>query len=88
MLTEDDRAALETGITVEEVEKAIASFAPQKSPGLDGFPSEWYRTFRVSLAPCLLKVFNAAKSEGRLSPSMREALVVLILKGGEGPSSV
>lgn len=79
-LSEEDSTALETGITVEE---AIASFPPRKSPGLDGLPSEWYNTFRFGLAPRLLKVFNAARLDGRLPLSMREALVVLIPKGGK-----
>lgn len=80
-----DRDKLEADITVEEVEGAIASFAPRKSPGLDGIPSEWYTTFSGGLAPRLLRVFLTARREGRLPPSMREALVVLIHKGGKDP---
>lgn len=75
--------ALETDITVE-VEGAISPFAPRKSPGLDGIYSEWYHTFGSGLAPRLLRVFTAARLEGRLPPSMREALVVLVHKGGKG----
>lgn len=37
-LTSVDRDKLEADITVEEVKGAIASFAPRKSPGLDGMP--------------------------------------------------
>lgn len=81
-LTEEDSTALENGITVEE--EAIASFPPRKSPGLDSLPSEWY-TFQYGMAPRLLKVFNAARSDGRLPPSMGEALVVLIPKWGKDP---
>lgn len=38
MVTEEDSAVLKADITVEKLEGAIASFAPQKSLGLDGFP--------------------------------------------------
>lgn len=85
MLTNGDCAALEADITVEEVEGAISSFAPRKSPGLDGFPSEWNHTFGSSLAPPLLRVFAKARLDGRLPLPMREALVVLIHKGGKYP---
>lgn len=83
VLTNKDRAILEKGITLEEVAGAFSSFAPRKSPGLNGLPLEWYDTFGDSLAPRLLRVFKSARSNGRLPLSMR-ALVILIPKGGEG----
>lgn len=85
LLTSEDSSALEADITVKEVEGAISSFAPWKSPGLDGIPSEWYHTFGSKLAPHPLWVFTKARQEGILPPSMREALVVLIHKGGKDP---
>lgn len=53
MLTNEDRAALEADMIVEEVE-VISSFAARKSPGLNGLPSEWYSTFRNNIVPRLL----------------------------------
>lgn len=55
-----------------------------KTPGLDGFPVEWYKQFQHLLSPILLKTYDALK-EGVLPPSMREALIVLILKPQKDP---
>lgn len=83
VLSEDDRELLEKDITLEEVELAIASFAPLKSQCLVGVHSEWYGTFRVMLTSHLIWVLKSERKEGSLPPSMREALVVLISKRGK-----
>lgn len=63
-LNPEDSAALESSITQEEISQAISSFRPGKSPGLDGFPAEWYQQHKEKLAPCLQKVFIAAEKRG------------------------
>lgn len=65
---------------------AISSFRPGKSPGLDGFPAEWYQLHKESLIPRLQKVFVNAEKEVILPDSMREALIVVIPKPGKDPS--
>lgn len=62
----------------------ISSFAPRKSPGLDGLPLEWYHTFRNSLAPLLECVFTAARSDVILPPSIRRSFGGFP-KGGKDP---
>lgn len=85
VLERGDSEHLDRAITVEEIEGALKTFANHKSPGLDGFPVEWYRLYAPSLLSRLLKVFNTSRQEGELPTSMREALIVLLPKPGKNP---
>lgn len=79
-LTRGQADELDAPLTTEEIEEAIQSFARHKTPGLDGFPIEWYMQFLDLLVPHLLRMYNYALRTGQLPPSMSEALIVLIPK--------
>lgn len=66
-----------------EMQNAISRLKANKSPGLDGFPSEWYRNFTSELTPILLQTCNIVLLEGGIQPSWREAIISVIPKEGK-----
>lgn len=63
-LSSDVRNCLEALISQEEVAAAISSLQSGKSPGPDGFPSEFYKKNSVQLAPLLTLFFLSLLSLG------------------------
>lgn len=82
-LSEDQNIKLISEITEEELNNAISRLKPNKSPGPDGFSTEWYRTFRSELVPTLLQTFNIALKDGKIPPTWRQATISVIPKEGK-----
>uniref|UniRef100_A0AAR2IUE6 Reverse transcriptase domain-containing protein n=1 Tax=Pygocentrus nattereri TaxID=42514 RepID=A0AAR2IUE6_PYGNA len=76
---------LDEPLTKEEFLAAVKSLQNGKSPGPDGFPSEFFRTFAGELAPLLLSVYEESYNSGSLPLTMRQAEISLILKRDKNP---
>ena len=50
------------------------------NPGPDGFPGEFYQTFKEELTATLLQWFQKTEMEGKLPKSFYEASITLIPK--------
>lgn len=88
VLSEVERREMESPLTLEELQRAVAELSGKKSPGPDGLPLEIYKQYGEVLLPELLEVLEWAVKEGRLPSSMTEANIVVIPKEGKDQSEV
>ena len=71
----------------EEIELGIKNLPTNKSPGSDGFPGEFYQTFKAELIPILLKLFQKIQMQRKLPDPFYEASITLIPKPDKHPTS-
>lgn len=83
-----NRDLLEKDITLQEVQDVIRSLTSGKTPGDDGYPSDFYKKCNNILAPRLLTVFHCALQKGLLPSSMRKSLITGIYKKRERSPAV
>ncbi|KAM9316655.1 proto-oncogene tyrosine-protein kinase ROS [Gastrophryne carolinensis] len=82
-LAPEDREALDSPITIDEVRNAMRALPGRKAPGPDGLPAEWYKQGMDRIAPRLWEVLKQALDSGGLPASFHEAHVALIHKEGK-----
>ena len=82
-ISPDDRILLESPIELLELKEALSTMAPNKSPGIDGLPCEFYTLFFDLVSEDLLAVYNDAFMKGCLSETQRTGLITLLPKKGD-----
>ncbi len=85
-LAEDAKLDLENNLSIEELVDAVQSMNSGKAPEPDGLPVEIYKTFSKRLMPYLLEMYTESYETGILPPSLRSALITLVLKPGKSPT--
>lgn len=75
-----DREKLNSFFTPEEVYQAILSLPSGKSPGLDGYPVEFYKVFWPEIEPLFMPMIVDFAQTGILPETMRTAVISLIHK--------
>ena len=81
-LNQEEVETLNRPITRSEVETAIKSLPPRKSPGPNGFTAKFYPTYQEELVPLLLKLFQTIQKEGISPDSFYKTNIILIPKPG------
>nr|XP_014348735.1 PREDICTED: uncharacterized protein LOC102351696 [Latimeria chalumnae] len=76
---------LDTPLSLLEICEAVDSLQSSKSPGLDGFTVEFYKTFKDQLVGPLLALYTHSFLSGSLPPTLRSVLITLLPKKGKDP---
>ena len=82
-LNQEEIENLNKPITSMEIETVIRNLPANKSPGPDGFTSEFYQKLQEELTPILLKLFQKIAEEGKLLNTFNEATIIIIPKPGK-----
>ena len=85
-LSDADRAFCEGDLVLAEAMAAVSGMANNKSPGLDGLSSEFYKKFWDLLGPLLVEVFNVCLFDSDLCNSMKTSATRLVFKKGDRKS--
>lgn len=79
-LNKNDQKCLEGKLTIEECEEALKNMKNNKSPGSDGLPVEFYKTFWNDIKSILIESLNYAYEVGELSPTQKRGILTLLFK--------
>ena len=84
-LSQEEAESVNRQMTAGEIEAVIKKLPAHKSPGLDDFTGEFYKTFKEELASILHRIFQKSLEDGRLPNPFYEASIVLIPKPDTQP---
>ena len=79
-LSESDKQSCDIDISVEECGKSLLALSNNKSPGSDGFTTEFYKFFWPDIRSLVFNAFNFSFESGILSNNQREAVLTLLPK--------
>ena len=82
-LSDEKRVSCEGLITRNELLTALKQTPNNKSPGIDGIPSDFYKVFWNDIAQYLVNALNRAFQLGELSVNHRRGIISLIPKKGK-----
>ena len=84
-LNPDIQSSLDQPLTTNEIQAAINSMQSGRTPGPDGFPIEYYKTFSSKLVPLIKAMYDETLEAGCLPPTLTQATISLILKKDKNP---
>ena len=83
VLSNEERDSIDGLLTELECLNALKDMEPDKSPGTDGLPSEFYQMFWSEVSKPLLEALNYGFEIGQLSISQKRGIIKLIPKKSE-----
>lgn len=82
-LSNDQRENCEGELTIEECKNSLDSLCNGKTPGIDGLPAEFYKTFWHLIGPPLLDTLNSSYRQSNLTMTQKQAVITLVEKKGK-----
>ena len=82
-LSSSDQQSCELPLSTSELEHALKKMENNKSPGIDGLTSNFYKHFWPILGPDITQVFNYCFQHGLLTRTQRRGIITLIYKKGD-----
>jgi len=82
-LNETQKEACEGMINEKEVKEVLKNMSNNKSPGSDGYTTEFYKFFFVDLGHFLIRSLKHAFNSGKLSITQRQGVITCIPKGNK-----
>ena len=79
-LSHEESLKLEGNITLQKTLTVLKAMNRNKSPGSDGFSSEFFKEFWNKLGPFIVRSLNYGYSTGELSITQKEGIIVCIPK--------
>lgn len=82
-LTPEQQEVIDLPVTFQEVSKAVHDLSSEKAPGLDGFPSEFYKHFWNVIGKDYFEMLLSSIQTGSLPKSCNRAVLSLLPKKGD-----
>ena len=79
----EETTALEGELKLCEISQALKNMKNDKSPGIDGFPAEFYKVFWGKLEFIILYALNESCDKGIFSTSLRHRIISCLPKGNK-----
>ena len=80
-LTENESNSIEGEIKMEELSLALKNMKNNKTPGIDGFPAEFFKVFWSKIKSFILRSINNGYKQGKMSNSFRQCIITCLPKG-------
>lgn len=78
-----ERDSCDAPLTEHELQQALSTMENNKSPGIDGLSTNFYKFFWPLFGSQLTAVFNYAFQHGSLSVTQRRGVITLVFKKGD-----
>jgi len=82
-LPDTERTNCDASLTEQELYKALNSMENNKSPGIDGLSTNFYKHFWHTFSSALTSVYNYAFKHGTLTVTQRQGIITLLFKKGD-----
>lgn len=82
-LSPQETKKLEGKLTLEEISTSLKNMKSNKTPGIDGFPSEFFKAFWPHLKHYVLRALNFSFEKGEFSISLRRTIITCLPKGNK-----